>query len=82
MPAANRTSYFSFYSILNLLASFLGVNTGIFIINSTSNLRLSILGFDMCNKQYLNLVSASLFLILAACTFSYCRKEEHNIKIL
>ena len=82
MPAANRTSYFSFYSILILLASFLGVNTGIFIINSTSNLRLSILGFDMGNKQYLNLVSASLFFILAICTFSYSRKEEHNIKIL
>ena len=81
MPTANRTSYFSFYSIAMLLASFLGVNTGILFISATNTLQLSILGFQMGNKQYINLVSASLFLVLAACTFSYSRKADHNITI-
>ena len=68
--------------VLAMVASFLGVNFGVFFITSTHGLQLPIVGFDMCNKQYINLVSSILFLILAMYTLMYCQKKEHNVTVV
>ena len=82
MPTSNRTSYFSFYSILTLLASFLGVYFGILFITLTNGIPFPFFGFYMGNKQYINLVSVLLYFVLSLFTLSYCRRKEHNISVV
>lgn len=82
LPRANRTAYFSLYSIMTLLASFLGINFGIQFISMTQKFNLPLLGFTMGNKQYISLLSAALYLVLSMYTLSRCRKKEHNVTVL
>ena len=82
LPTSNRTAYFSLYSILKLLATFLGNYTGILFIQMSGNFRFSLFGFSLGNKQYISLFSSALFVLLAIWTFSLCRKKEYNTRIV
>ena len=81
MPEASRTAYFSLYSILVLVANFLGNNTGILFIQLTDPLHFRLLGFDIGNKQAISFLSAALFISLAVCALYCCHKKEFNIRL-
>jgi hypothetical protein len=82
MPKANRTAYFSLFSILKLLGTFLGNYTGILFIQLTGSFRFTLFGFSLGNKQYISLLSSALFVALAIWTFSFSRNKEYNTRIV
>lgn len=81
MPEANRTAYFSLYSILMLASAFLGNNAGILFIRLTGSLRFRLLGFDIGNKQAISFLSAALFISLALTALVLSRKKEYNVRL-
>ena len=65
MPKSNRTAYLSFYTTASSVASLLGAFVGTQIIMNTQGLKLSLFGFEMINKQYLNLIQWALIILLS-----------------
>lgn len=65
MPQTSRTAYLSFYTTCSSLASMLGAYAGTQIISATDGLSLSLFGFKMINKQYINLLQFVLIVLLS-----------------
>lgn len=63
MPEENRTTYLGLYSVLIQLTAFISQNIGIQIFRLTGDTTIPIFGLDMCNKQYMNLVTACLLIV-------------------
>lgn len=80
MPEANRTAYISLHAILLQLANFLGNSTGIWFITNTRQLRLPVLGFLMGNKQYINLLTAAIMLLIALYTQASRSRRQQKRK--
>ena len=68
MPEENRTTYLGLYSVLIQLTAFISQNIGIFIFQLTGDSTIPLFGLDMCNKQYMNLVTACL--LVGACIYT------------
>ncbi|MBQ3004894.1 MAG: hypothetical protein IJD88_03095, partial [Clostridia bacterium] len=81
MPEANRSAYFSCYSIVTLLATFVGNYLGIQFIGITENLKLHVFGFDIGNKQYISWLAAILVWGLTIFTLTYLRKKENRVTV-
>ncbi len=82
MSEENRTSYIGFHSILTQLATFLGNSAGIWFIGCTDGMALSLPGITMGNKQYINLASAGLVLLVvlySVCTYIRSRKKTARV---
>ena len=62
MPEENRTTYIGLYSVMIQLTAFISQNVGIQIFRLTGDSTIPLFGLDMCNKQYMNLVTACLLI--------------------
>ena len=76
MPDTNRTAYISLNAILLQVASLLGSYVGTLFVQYTDGLSVRLFGFDMCNLQLVNVISACLGVCLAVYTFIYSIREE------
>lgn len=63
IPRKNQTVFIGFYSTVANFAALIGVTIGKYFIAATEDLTLSILGFEMVNKQYMLLMTAGLMAI-------------------
>lgn len=81
MPEANRSAYFSCFSIVTLLATFMGNYLGIQFIEVTKNLHFHVFGFDIGNKQYISWLAAILVWGLTIFTLTYLRKKENRVTV-
>lgn len=81
MPEANRSAYFSCYSIVTLLSTFIGNNVGIQFIGLTENLKLHVFGFVIGNKQYISWLAAVLLIALSIFMLTYLRKKENRVTV-
>ncbi|MBQ6707701.1 MAG: MFS transporter [Clostridia bacterium] len=81
MPEANRSAYFSCFSIVTLLATFMGNYLGIQFIEVTKNLHFNVFGFDIGNKQYISWLAAILVWGLTIFTLTYLRKKENRVTV-
>lgn len=74
MPDENRTTYLSLYSVLIQLTTFISQYIGIQIFTLTDGASIRLLGLDMINKQYMNLVIGSLLVVVCLHTGTIVRK--------
>lgn len=63
IPRERQTVFIGFYSTMANFAALIGVAIGKYFIAATEELKISIFGFEMINKQYLLLLTAALMAI-------------------
>ena len=78
MPAENSTTYISLYSVLIQVTAFISQYIGIQIFTLTGDSTIRLLGMDMCNKQYMNLVTAVLIVFVCLYTKLVSKKLPHG----
>ena len=79
IPPKNTTIFIAFYSTMANLGALLGVTTGKYFILGTADRTISILGFDMCNKQYI-VAFAGIMLWLATIGVAYVERKKRAEK--
>lgn len=63
MPEKNQTNFIGFYSAMNNFAALLGATVGREFITRTESLKITLLGMQMQNKQYLLLLTSAVMLV-------------------
>lgn len=76
IPEKDQTNYIGFYSAMNNLAAFLGVLTGKEFIKFTEEIKISVLGIGMQNKQYILLITAAAMLIAVVLIYIIQKRLE------
>jgi len=63
MPEKNQTNFIGFYSAVNNFAALLGATVGKEFITRTESLKITLLGIQMQNKQYLLILTSAVMLV-------------------
>lgn len=77
MPKKNQTVFIGFYSSAANLAALLGITLGKRFVLATEELRVSLLGIAMGNKQLLMLITAGM-MVIATFGIAWIRKKVGN----
>jgi hypothetical protein len=80
MPRENQTNYLSFYSTAVSLSSMLGSTVSRWFITATEGKYIVFFGVEMQNKQYINLISWIIMLIISLLLFIISNKQDNRIK--
>jgi Na+/melibiose symporter-like transporter len=78
IPEKNQTNAIGFYSSMNNLAALISVSLSREFIKKTENLKISIFGIGMQNKQYIVLITAVLMLLAVGVIFILQKKAGEN----
>ena len=79
IPEENSTTYISLYSVLIQLTAFISQYIGIQIFTLTGDSTLRLFGMDMCNKQYMNLLTAVLIVFVCLYTKLVVTKHSNSL---
>ena len=58
IPEENQINYIGFYTAINSIAAIIGMEIGVLFIEYTSNLKISLIGINIGNKQLIMLFAA------------------------
>jgi hypothetical protein len=78
IPEKDQTNYIGFFATMNNLAALLGVLTGKEFIKHTEGIKISLLGIEMQNKQYVLILTAFAMLIAVVLIYLMQRKTDKN----
>lgn len=70
MPESNQTNFIGFYQSMNSVAAFIGMEIGNIFIKFTKDIKLSVFGLEIYNKQLL-LVFTAIVMLCAVILISY-----------
>jgi len=77
LPETNRTTYFSFYTLMSNLFVFFGQTIGTFFVKNSGNLRFEIFGVSVNNLQMTSGIAALCGFMLVIYTFWYAKQSEN-----
>ncbi|HHW47150.1 MAG TPA: hypothetical protein GXX14_00825 [Clostridiaceae bacterium] len=75
VPEKNQTNFIGFYSAMNNFAALMGATVGREFITRTESLKITLLGMQMQNKQYL-LILTSLVMLVSTILIYFLQKER------
>ncbi len=79
MPNSEQTVYFSFCTLVRMLLSFMGNAFGTVFMKITQNVSVDLLGMNMLNYQYINIVQFAFTLSCAIFTYLIVRKLPNKL---
>jgi len=75
LPEKNQTNFIGFYSAMNNFAALLGATVGREFITHTESLKITLLGIQMQNKQYM-LIFTSMMMLIATILIYFLQKDR------